>query len=399
MTKRKNHHRAAKIGTLAAAALLVAVLLVPVAPAGTLTGMSVSAPKMTTGEIEAWSFAFTPGTVIPANGSVRFLLPAGFATNTGAVTHCSISNGGNASIESSDVLSATEVVCNLGPTADVGNQSQVQFALSNVENPRTAQVTGNVTVETRDENATVLDTFDGHPVSIEAHVFSSGPSRSNPDLRINRVGPHTFSFAPFNPWPADGHLIITFPTGYRFNADGDGSTQATFASGGSGTFGEPTVQGQTLIFKRAGGSVLQRGQGVEVQITSIQNPAQEGPTGPFDVATADAAIASMDHGQAPSVRVSGDGTSTPPPEPEPEPEPEPTPTPTPSPSPSPTASPSPTPEDTGSPFDFDDDGDPTNGSRQFDVETGGGAPALGLLGLVAAAAVALGLLAWRGRDA
>lgn len=330
--------------------------------AGALRSLAVSAPTQAAGATEIWTIAFTPAAFVPASGDVRVVFPGGFQTSSGSATICDLA--GKTS-ESTTVVGAAEVVCNLNAES-LASSGAVSLTLTNVRNPRTAGVTGAFTIQTRDGADAMMEQDATNTESVVAHAFSVAPSAGASELAAGVVANYTFTFAPYNTWGSTGSLRIVFPSGYAFNPAGIGSTSVTSSSGSVGTFGAPSISGQTLAFPRLTGSDTTGGTLVTVVVSGLRNPTVGGTTGPFTLSTLDSAGAVHDSGSIAGVAIVGVPAS-----------PGPSPNPTPSPSPNETV-----PPDGGDPAEPKAAGPPS--PKVFTL------PGFGAL----AAALALGLFAW-----
>lgn len=283
---------------LAAIAILPFLLVPASASAGTINVASAGAPRQQAGVLEAWSFQFTTQSDVSGEGEVRVVFPPGFQLMDDPPATCRFLGPGTLQYASSFAI-GREVLCILGATDTLPAGSDVRIEITGVRNPTTAQTTGPFLIQTRDRNDTVIDESGTLTELISAHPLSGVPDHRNPDRVVGAVTTHSFTFTLFNGWAQNGFLELTFPEGYAFDAAGPGTTVATFTRGGTGYFTTPTIEGRTLFLQRQGGQPLYGGTQVSVNVTQVRNPMASGVTGPFTVTTSNGTRADHDTGQTP----------------------------------------------------------------------------------------------------
>lgn len=272
--------------------------------ASPLKDVAVWAPKRTAGEVETWSFNFTTTNSVPNNGNITVTLPTGFELSSGGTSTCDVTVPSGITGEVATISQGgKDLSCRL-PTSTIGANAAVKMSVTRIKNPVTAKAqTGTFSVSTVTNTGRTIDTDANEKSSILPHPFATGPTASLPKVAKNVINDDTFTFKTFNAWEANGKIEITFPTGFTFNQRGSGTTQISFVSGGSGTFGAATISGQKITATRQGGSQINADTTVTLKVTAVRNPATAQTTGTFLVTTVDNAGGIHDSGTAPGVTI------------------------------------------------------------------------------------------------
>jgi hypothetical protein len=103
-------------------------------------------------------------------------------------------------------------------------------------------------------------------------------------LLAGAVGDVHVAFTIANPLPSSGQIVVTFPDGFLLNAVADtglGEDGANFDGHTAVTVEEQNV----IIARSGGGSELDAGTEIRLELSNIQNPSVPGYTGAYAVKT------------------------------------------------------------------------------------------------------------------
>ena len=115
-------------------------------------------------------------------------------------------------------------------------------------------------------------------------------------LTVSIVGDVDVSFKLANALPANGKIVITLPSGFTINS---GATTAIGADGTSFDGNEVvSVSGQVITITRSGGSSLNAGTSVTIELTNIKNSGTAGSTGTYGIKTTNSGGTSIDDDNA-----------------------------------------------------------------------------------------------------
>lgn len=114
-------------------------------------------------------------------------------------------------------------------------------------------------------------------------------------LYLNTTNTVTITFTTANAIPADGKIVVTFPTTLAggFTFDSTGTTAATFNSGGSGTLAVSRT-GSIVTLTRSGGSSIAGSTAVSIALTYVLNPNATGSTGAYELKSTTSGGTSID---------------------------------------------------------------------------------------------------------
>ncbi|MBI2077250.1 MAG: hypothetical protein HYT80_02600 [Euryarchaeota archaeon] len=243
-----------------------------------LSTVGFSAPLQTAGATETWTVVFTAGETIAANGDVRIVFPSGFATSSGSTTVCDVAGK---SADTTTVVSATEVVCNLVANT-VASGEAVTLTLTNVKNPTTAQTTGAFVLHLRDVGDSVVQAHTSNTEIIRPNTLA-GFAWGGSSQYAGRTDTWTLTFQTVNAVAASGDIRVQFPPGFQTSSGS--ATTCDIAS----KSGEVTVVATlSEVVCGLGTNTLTAGEAVSVSFTNIRNPSAPQTTAPFVVQTRDA---------------------------------------------------------------------------------------------------------------
>jgi hypothetical protein len=130
------------------------------------------------------------------------------------------------------------------------------------------------------------------------HLFTGTPAVTPAVLVKSTTNSVDVAFTLADPWPADGKLVITFPSGF----DVSGVAATATASGADGTF-TVAVVGQVVTVTRGGGTNTAAATPVTITLSGVTNPATAGVTGTFALAAQTSAGGTINVGTAPGVTI------------------------------------------------------------------------------------------------
>lgn len=123
---------------------------------------------------------------------------------------------------------------------------------------------------------------------IDSFTMTGGLSSTDvslDDYYVDTVGSTTIEFTTSAPIPADGKIVVTFPTslgsGFTFNSGG--TTAIASSSGLDGSL-SLSISGNVATITRSGGTVSDEGA-KSITLTHVQNPDTAGSTGVYQIKT------------------------------------------------------------------------------------------------------------------
>ncbi len=260
---------------------------------GTLTDTDVEPESLLASDVGDGDVSFTLANPLPADGKIVLTFPDGFALSSDATTSIGddgTSFDGSASIA---VSGQTVTIIRSGGT-EVAADATVTIELTSIKNPPVSGTTGNYAISTTDASDALINQ-DG----------ATGPDTITPaDLTATDVEPELLTagvvgdvdvaFTLANPLPADGTIVVTFPAGFTLSSGattGIGDDDTSFDG-----FVTVTVSGQSVTITRGGGTDVDAGAAVTLELTNVKNPTESGSTGTYTVTTSDGAGAAIDPG-------------------------------------------------------------------------------------------------------
>jgi len=180
-------------------------------------------------------------------------------------------------------LGHTVSISRLGNGSNVEAGSQIRFAINNVKNPWNHGPTGTYTIRIYDNTGAII----GQDLSVNSDVIFGSLSNISvvpESLLAGAVGDVHVAFTITNPLPSNGQIVVTFPEGFLLSAVADtglGEDGANFDGHTSVTVEEQNV----IIARSGGGSELDAGTEIRLELSNIQNPSVPGYTGAYAVKT------------------------------------------------------------------------------------------------------------------
>jgi len=264
---------------------------------GILSAGSITLSRTEKGAIGAVSIAFTTITEIPADGGVKLTLPSDFTfTGVSAFT----ASGGMDGAYSANTTGQIAQVWRDGTGSAAAAGSAYTVTFNSITNPGTAGTYSGFQIETVDPYD-LLDTSE--TITISATVLDTGAlngvTLSLSSATTSTVVVATVDFTTSTAIPADGKIIIVFPSEFSFPADSRRSTRTvTSVSGGTYTQLDGalavSVTGTTVTVTRSGGSSTTGGQVHSLQITNVETPSNTGTTSSLSLTTTDAGGTTLD---------------------------------------------------------------------------------------------------------
>ena len=118
------------------------------------------------------------------------------------------------------------------------------------------------------------------PMLAEAGVLSNA-NVAPASLVAGASGNVNVTFTMANPLPANGKVVITFPSGFDVSTNEISATSSDV----DGTFYEATVSGQELTFERENDGTAEPAGAITITLTNVGNPSVSGATGTFTITT------------------------------------------------------------------------------------------------------------------
>jgi len=279
-------HGRGRTAALAVAVLMVAALWIPSASAGSLTGLAASAGDDRTAASTTWTFSFTTESEVAANGSLRVVFPAGFGVSGDSA--CSVTQPEGVVVASTSV-EGQAVVCDLDELLAIPAGSAVTVEVASVVNPRGAGVKDAFVVQTRHDNATVIDEASGAAPDIQARSIDSA-SASTEDASAGAEATWSFDLeAPVALVSGDA-ISIGLPVGFSASgASCDVTSPATVTAESTAS-----AEGSEVVCALGDGDAVAEGETVSLRVDGLTNRGSSGGVGSFVVAlrAADGIIAS-----------------------------------------------------------------------------------------------------------
>jgi hypothetical protein len=230
------------------------------------------------------SVIFTTSNPLPADGKIVITFPSGFRLNSGSDT---VMGDDGASFDGTTSVAVSGQIATITRAGDgdsIDADQPVTLELSNIENPSTSGLAGIYSIRT----TTALDVSIDEDPEVAPDTFIvgtlSGTNVQPASLVAGAVGDVGATFIISDPLPADGKVVITFPSGFRLNS---GSATAMGDDGASfdGTIAV-SVSGQSATITRGGdGDSVDADTVVTLMLTSIKNPPVSGSSKSYIIKT------------------------------------------------------------------------------------------------------------------
>ena len=278
-----------QIDTGSAAAVTIAT--------GSLSATSVTPASLVAGAVGDVTIALTTSNVVPADGAVTVMFPAGFVVGGVGPT---ASFGGTVPFDGAASVTALGQMVTITRTGGTSTAAGAKtITIHNVQNPGVSGATGTFALATTRSTGVQIDTGSASAVSITPGVLAS-PAVNPASLVAGANGSVVVSLTTVNPVAADGKITIDFPSGFDVS-----SVAATATYGGAVPFSGTntvTTSGQLVTVTRTGGSTTLAGPKT-ITLGGIRNPQVPGATGTFALATKTAGNASLDTATASAVTI------------------------------------------------------------------------------------------------
>lgn len=255
--------------------------------APSLTTTNVQPTSLVAGTTTIATISFTTVTSTPIDGKIRVTFPSNFDLSPIATVACATFTGTVSFTTSSNVLLISR--SGNGSTETAGAES---CTATSIRNPQLSGSTGTYSIEVVDSQTTPatisMDT------AVAADTITAGTLLGANIIPENLVASttqlHNLVFTTINPIPADGKIIVTYPTGFSLS-----SASSASCFGLNGSIGVST-SGQSLILTRSGGSASTPGA-VDCLIENITNRGV-GASGIYSVSTTNAGNIIIDQSSA-----------------------------------------------------------------------------------------------------
>jgi len=230
------------------------------------------------------SVVFTTSNPLPADGKIVIAFPAGFRLNSGSDT---LMGDDGASFNGPTEVSTSGQIVTItrdghGDSVDAG--TIVALELSNIANPSTSGLAGIYSIRT----TTASDVSIDEDPEVAPDTFIVGTLRNTnvqlSSLVAGAVGDVGATFEISDPLPADGKIVITFPSGFVLNSGSEtlmGDDGASF-NGGTAV----SASGQIVTITRDGrGDSVDADTVVKLTLTNIKNPPVSGSSKSYIIKT------------------------------------------------------------------------------------------------------------------
>jgi len=228
---------------------------------------------------------FTSINPIPADAKIVVTFPTGFTFNSGgnATVVTGTPTGISGTLTVTPNSNTVTITKSSGGSVDASGAKS--FTLTNVKNKDTVGSTGTYALKT----TTVTDKTIDEITVITADDITSGGALNHTTTDVQPAsliagvtGPADVKFTTLNPIPANGQIVVTFPS--KFTLDSGGITTTT-ASTLDGTL-TVSRNGQVLTITRSGGTQELAGKAETITLNYIRNYPVSGPTGTYSIQTA-----------------------------------------------------------------------------------------------------------------
>ncbi len=266
-----------------------------------LTGASITPASLIAGTVGNVNLSITSATTIPNGGKIKVMFPSGFDASGATITATTGLTGTWVAGISGQVV--TCVQSGGGATAS----GAITLTLGGIRNPQYSGSAGSYIVFTTSPTDALLDVYEAVPTS----TFTAAPmllaSITPVSLLAGATNTVIVSFTNANPIPADGKIIVTFPsinlggTLFQFDLSSVGANSASIISGLDGSLSVAADNANHMLtITRSGGTAALAGAGKAFSVTGIKNPTISGVTGAYGLETTlNDGAAVIDTGNAP----------------------------------------------------------------------------------------------------
>jgi RNase P/RNase MRP subunit p29 len=239
------------------------------------------------------SVVFTTSNPLPADGKIVITFPSGFLLNSGSET---LMGDDGASFNGATAVSTSGQIVTItrdgdGDSVDAG--TIVALELSNIENPSTSGLAGIYSIRTTTASDVIID----EDPEVTPDTFIVGTLRNTnvlpSSLVAGAVGDVGATFEISDPLPADGKIVITFPSGFLLNS----GSETLMGDDGASFNGATAVSasGQIVTITRDGrGDSVDAGTVVTLTLTNIKNPPVSGSSKSYIIKTTTSSDITLD---------------------------------------------------------------------------------------------------------
>lgn len=254
-----------------------------------LSATNVQPASLVAGAQSVATITFTTATSTPIDGKFRVTFPSGFSLSPITAVACASISGSVSFTTSSNSLLISRT--GNGSTEAAGVES---CTATNIRNPQISGSAGTYSIEVLDSQS--IPVTISSDLAVTADTITAGALTGADIIPENLVASttqaHNLVFTTANPIPADGKIIVTYPTGFSLN-----SAQSATCFGLNGSISVST-SGQSLILTRSGGTDSSAGA-VDCLIENITNRGA-GASGIYSVSTTNAGSIVIDQASATS---------------------------------------------------------------------------------------------------
>lgn len=253
--------------------------------AGVLSSTSVELDTYGIGDIVSATFDFTTANTLPSDGKIKITFPTslgnGFTFDSSSSTTASSSGTIDGNLSVSIASNIVTITRSGGSAVSAGPLS---ISLDAIMNPNISGSSGSFSMQILDAADEVIDQASSiSGVTITPGTISSADVEPV-SLDSNASGSVGVSFTTENAIPANGKIVIVFPTtAGSFTFDSGGTTGVTAISGIDGSLSVATSS-NTVTLTRSGGTSSASGA-KSFNLTNIGNPTGSGSTGTYTIRT------------------------------------------------------------------------------------------------------------------
>jgi hypothetical protein len=275
------------------------ILTVPQTPltSADLVNPAVTPDSIIAGTVATVRVSFDTANPIPADGKVIVTFPATFTLDSGGTTNISTN---------CSTFDGTFSVGTSGQTVTVSRQGDgtvafgnISFDFTYIKNPTVSGDAGVYDIMT-----TTADTVSIDQACAPGTIFDPGllteTSVTQDSPVVSVVTNNTVIFATSNDIPADGLLVISFPSGFALDSGGTTkiSHVTTDTTSFDGSFVLSTNNQVLTITRQNDGSTFSAGGKISFVLSNIKNPTSVGETGTFSIQTQNTSFNVIDENTA-----------------------------------------------------------------------------------------------------
>ncbi len=272
---------------------------------GLLTGTSITPASLNAGAIGNVNISFTSATTISIGGKIKVMFPSGFDVSNTVVT-------ATTGLTGTWIASISGQVVTCGQSdGGITAPGAITLTLSGIRNPQYSGNTGFYLVFTTTPADALLDAYEVVPASMITAAPMPLASVTPASLMAGATNTATVSFTSVNPIPADGQIIVIFPsinlggTLFQFDLANVGVSSASIITGLDGSLSVAADNANhKMTITRSGGTTAVAGVGKTFSVIGIKNPAISGVTGTYGIQTTlNDGTTVIDAGSAPAITI------------------------------------------------------------------------------------------------